>query len=186
MSMDAPSPQPDPRDLFEGIEEGIASLGRVADPRVLSDTRALVRSVLDLHAAGLARILDLVASAAPGAVPSLAGDDLVSSLLILHGLHPVRLEERVRTELRRVLPPGWSAEIVGSAAPALRVALTRVGDPSHRASAERVQAIAQQAIERVAPDADGVELVGMLEGDFPTGFVPVSRLRDRGPRPGGA
>ncbi|MGH9086509.1 MAG: hypothetical protein ACRDYZ_00065 [Acidimicrobiales bacterium] len=56
----------------------------------------LVRCLTDLYGGGLARV---VAGADPDLVARLARDELVGSLLVLHGLHPEPFEERVRAGL---------------------------------------------------------------------------------------
>jgi hypothetical protein len=85
--------------------------------RLLDDIRALVTPpawqrvervlarVVDLYGAGLARALGHARSS--GADGSrfdnlLAGDDLLASLLVLHGLHPIPVEQRVQNALGAV------------------------------------------------------------------------------------
>ncbi|KAA8884822.1 hypothetical protein F3087_32155 [Nocardia colli] len=63
----------------------------------------LVREVADLYGAGLQRVLRLLGNDA-GAIERLARDDLVASLLLVHGLHPHDVHTRVRTALDTVRP----------------------------------------------------------------------------------
>ena len=58
----------------------------------------LVREVVDLYGAGLARITTLVDP------ELLAKDDLVASLLLVHGLHPHDVTRRVSDALDSVRP----------------------------------------------------------------------------------
>jgi hypothetical protein len=76
-----------------------------AEPR--ETARAIVREVLELHEKALRQIV------AVGRVD--AGDPLVSAVLLLHGLHPVDLETRVR----RALLPG--EELLGITEGVVRV-----------------------------------------------------------------
>ena len=62
----------------------------------------LVREVVGLYGAGLQRIMAL--SEDPGAAERLATDDLVASLLLVHGLHPHDTRRRVSDALDRVRP----------------------------------------------------------------------------------
>lgn len=74
-----------------------------AGPAARDRAEDVVREVLDLYGAGLSRILDTIA-AYPGAVDAVAGDDLVASLLLVHGLHPHDTTARVRAALDSVRP----------------------------------------------------------------------------------
>lgn len=83
------------------VEDVLDRLAASGDPTACEAAEELVRVLMEFYGAGLARVLDLVerdtgASAAFGA---LLGDDLVASLLVLHGLHP----EDARTRIARAL-----------------------------------------------------------------------------------
>jgi len=96
----------DPAACGERIElllEASAAAGPVARERA----EELVRLVVELYGAGLERVLELVHEA--GALDddlaeALAGDELVSSLLVVHGLHPYAVRERVERALEGVRP----------------------------------------------------------------------------------
>src|SRR5438105_4899612 len=63
----------------------------------------LVRLLMQLYGAGLARVVAILREAdADDMVVRLAEDKLVASLLLLHGLHPVDTETRVRKALHRL------------------------------------------------------------------------------------
>ena len=63
----------------------------------------LVRLVTELYGGGLARVVELAGEALPTSAASsaLADDDLVASLLVVHGLHPDGLPQRVERRARR-------------------------------------------------------------------------------------
>jgi hypothetical protein len=63
-----------------------------AEPR--ETARAIVREVLELHEKALRQIV------AAGNVASCVSDPVVSAVLLLHGLHPLDLEARVRRALQ--------------------------------------------------------------------------------------
>jgi len=100
------APGVDPVACGERIElllEASAAAGPVARERA----EELVRLVVELYGAGLERVLELVHEA--GALDddlaeALAGDELVSSLLVVHGLHPYAVRERVERALEGVRP----------------------------------------------------------------------------------
>ena len=66
-----------------------------------------MQAILDMYGAGLARILDLTTStgvSGPALIEKFAEDDLVGSLLLLHGLHPIDIETRIGQALLEVRP----------------------------------------------------------------------------------
>jgi Fe-S cluster biogenesis protein NfuA len=74
------------------------------DARVLATTDELLRLVTELYGGGLERILQLASDHSPSLVPELFDDELVRSLLIVHGLHPDPVEVRVERALESVRP----------------------------------------------------------------------------------
>ena len=85
--------------LSAEIEELGRKVESITDPAVRSDVLALVHSVMELHAAGLGRILEILSDrklAGREATQAIAADALAGSLLSLHGLHPVDVAERVQ------------------------------------------------------------------------------------------
>ena len=66
------------------------------DPDARDIATELVQALLDLYGEALARMMEHVPDA-----EALADDELISHLLMLHGIHPVPLEARVRGALGR-------------------------------------------------------------------------------------
>src|ERR1700756_961438 len=65
----------------------------------------LVREVVELYGAGLSRIIATVGDqAGSGILDRLVADDLVASLVLVHGLHPHDVRRRVSDALDRVRP----------------------------------------------------------------------------------
>jgi hypothetical protein len=164
------------------IEEAEAVTGPVAWPRV----EALVAALVALYGEGLERTLACARAAAREGESLdvlLAKDELVSSLLMLHDLHPLTIEMRIEAALERV-----RTELPGAAA----LVLTRVDNgvvklkvapdtaPTTRAPPTTIVA---REIERDAPEVLGVEVEGTAAAvPSGSGFVPVDRLT-RGARP---
>jgi len=100
------SPSPDPAAAGERIElllEASAAAGPVARERA----EELVRLVVELYGAGLERLMELAHDAGrldDELLAAIAADELVSSLLLVHGLHPYGVHERVGQALDRVRP----------------------------------------------------------------------------------
>jgi Fe-S cluster biogenesis protein NfuA/nitrite reductase/ring-hydroxylating ferredoxin subunit len=88
---------------IERLLEASATAGPLAHERA----EELVRLVSDLYGAGIERILEIAYEAEVLSDPlleALADDELVSSLLLVHGLHPYAVEERVARALDKVRP----------------------------------------------------------------------------------
>ena len=86
-----------PEELVERVQDLLGSLDEIADPVAQARVQELVGTVLELYGAGLERILGVIADAGEGAVHirnALLDDGVVASLLLIHGLYPVSLEER--------------------------------------------------------------------------------------------
>ncbi|WP_327365472.1 hypothetical protein [Streptomyces sp. NBC_01217] len=91
------------------IEEVLEQLSAAGDPKASATAEELVRVLMDFYGAGLARILDVLRTA-PGretgdTLEELLGDDLVSSLLVLHDLHPEDTGARIGRALAAVRDP---------------------------------------------------------------------------------
>ena len=81
----------------------VQDLESIADPASRSAAKELVQSLMDLHGTGLERILEMVfesGESGPRIIDELGQDPLVSSLLILYGLHPDELQTRVERKLQ--------------------------------------------------------------------------------------
>jgi Fe-S cluster biogenesis protein NfuA len=104
----------------------------------------------------------------------LSTDPLVCGLLVLYGIHPVSLEERVSRSLDglrgQLEKQGASAELVSVRDGAARVKLQVSGGPW---SPEKLKASVQQAILEVAPELAEV----ILEGVPSPNFIPINMLQ---------
>src|SRR5947199_4003504 len=64
----------------------------------------LVREVTDLYGAGIERMMDMAVAANPELAEAFIDDDLVASLLLVHGLHPHTVQRRISDALDSVRP----------------------------------------------------------------------------------
>ena len=102
--MPATPPPPNLRAVGDRIERLLDELGACADPKPRAVAEELIRQVTDLYGAGLARVLELADELSPSLVDRLSSDELIGSLLVVHGLHPATLESRVERALAAVRP----------------------------------------------------------------------------------
>ncbi|MGH7437577.1 MAG: hypothetical protein ACRENE_18015 [Polyangiaceae bacterium] len=173
------------------VESLIEGLRRSTDPRTLATVQELVRALLDLHAAGLARVMEIAGEggreAGRGAAlrDALAADPSVAALLLLHGLHPVPLVERARKAVEKAALAGWQVEVEAHEG-RLDVSMKRVGDRRRAVDAGRARALVEQALEQVAPDAEEVLVTGDVDEDAAGDFVPLERVAASAAAAGGA
>jgi hypothetical protein len=155
---------------LESIEELIHKIGSAADPDMRTAANQLVQLVMELHGTGLERMLEIIdATGQPGQeiIDSLGRDELVASLLILYGLHPLDLESRVRLALEKVR--GGEVELLSIDEGAVRVRLHGNGNGS---SSKTLRGNVEEAIYGAAPDITSL----VIEGEH-DGFVPLTMLR---------
>ena len=170
-----------PEELVERVQELLGSLDEIADPVAQSRVQELVGTVLELYGAGLERILGILQDAGDPALPirdALLDDGIVASLLLIHGLYPISLEERVTQALDSMRPflasHGGNVELVSveDGVARLRLQGSCDGCPSSAATLEHAL---KEAIEEAAPDLLGLEVEGVVgleekESDGPPGL----------------
>src|ERR1700710_3038943 len=103
IDMAEPADLPGPGARMEALLDASAAGGPVARERA----EELVRLVVDLYGAGLERVLEIVDDAdalSDDVLAALVADELVSGLLVVHGLHPYSVEDRVEQALVQVRP----------------------------------------------------------------------------------
>ena len=86
------------------MEQLIHVLNETADSPICRQARELVQTLMQLHADAFERALELIHDSpltGQRLIDTLAEDSLMSNLLILHGLHPLDLETRVRVRSSR-------------------------------------------------------------------------------------
>jgi hypothetical protein len=178
----------DLRRRLQELERLLRDMEAGPESPVRTRARQIVHATLDLHGRALTRMLEIVA--APDATGSSLGDafardPLVAGMLLLHGLHPVDLETRVRSTVEALGPRlrGQGAEItlvaVTEGAVELRI------ERSASAGGAPIAALrtrAEEAILAAAPDAASVK-IDVPDDNPRAGFVPLEqvRLRSRGP-----
>lgn len=154
----------------------------------------LVRLVTDFYGAGLERLLDLVHEQGrldDELLAALAADDLVASVLLVHGLHPYSVTTRVENALESVRPylgsHGGDVELLGvtdEGVVRLRLLGSCDGCPSSSATLELA---VQGAVEAAAPEITTIEVESAEKNAAETAgpLVPVdalfSRLHDADP-----
>jgi Fe-S cluster biogenesis protein NfuA len=152
------------REQVARVEDLLERLESLPDPAARETATEVAQALLDLYGEGLGRIVDVLAERDDGTLAQALGDDeLVAHLLLLHGLHPVPVEERVRGALQGVLPylesHGGSVELLGveEGVVCLRLEGSCSGCPSSSAT---LKLAIEDAIFKVAPDVEEVRAEG--------------------------
>lgn len=146
----------------------------------------LVRLVADLYGAGLGRVLDIVYDVGrldAEVLDALAADDLVASLLMVHGLHPHDVTTRVEKALEQVRPylgsHGGDVELLGVGEDGV-VRLRLLGSCDGCASSSvTLQLAVEGAVEAAAPEVTGIEVDTPSANGSSGPVIPVSSLRSR-------
>ena len=165
----------------ERIEELLAALRARGGPA--ADTaEELVRLLVGMYGDGLAAIMAALAEEGEtgrAIVDRLTADPLVEGLLLLHGLHPLDVDERIQRALDRVRPylgshaGGVQYLGVRDGVARLRLEGSCHGCPS---STVTVRLAIEGAVQDAAPEVAEVVVEGMTA-------PPEPRLLQIGPRP---
>jgi Fe-S cluster biogenesis protein NfuA len=164
------------------IGELVGELDKIADPESRASAKALVQLLLELHAVGLERVMEIIAKngdAGQQAIDDLGRDPLVSSLLVLYGLHPLDLESRVAQAVEKVQPRvrkgGGELELLGieNGVVSLRLQVNGHGCGSTKGT---LKAMVEDALFEAAPDLNKLLIEGLEEEAGASGFVPLGKL----------
>jgi Fe-S cluster biogenesis protein NfuA/nitrite reductase/ring-hydroxylating ferredoxin subunit len=180
----------DDQELQERVARMETLLGEIEtlpDRNARSKAAEVVGVLLDLYGEGLARIMEVVAEGEERekTFDAFAGDELVSHLLLLHGLHPLDLETRVVRALEEVRPylqsHGGNVELLGveEGVARLRMQGSCSGCPS---STVTLKLAIEEAIEKAAPDLEGIEAEGVAEEPRPAPTIisgPTLRKKEK-------
>ena len=158
----------------------------IADPAARASARQLLQLVMEFHGMAIDRMLEVLADggdAGMAFIDKLGRDPMVSSLLVLYGLHPEPLEARVAGAVKHLEPKlrrdGATIELLGIDDGAVRIRVT----PGAHTCGSTTKALAttvEEAIYEAAPDIASLSLEG-LDGQPASGFVPLGKLSSASP-----
>jgi Fe-S cluster biogenesis protein NfuA len=192
MDTAAAVPTERPEQLAERVQDLQSRLESAPDSATRALAEELVSALVQMYGAGLEQIVaTLFAAGEQGEViaASLVQDPLVATLLLIHDLHPVPLEDRVQSALESVRPymesHGGNVELLSLENGVARIHL-RGSCSDCSASSVTLELAIKQALEDAAPDLEGLEVEGvapqtaggpglpMATGTAPTGLeLPI-------------
>src|SRR6202034_429800 len=169
-------------ELLDGLRSG--------PPGVAQAAEELVSLLVGLYGSGLAAIVEVLrqqGEAGAAALAAMADDPRVGGLLLLHHLHPLDVDARIRQALDRVRPylgshaGGVQYLGVTDGVARLRLEGSCDGCPS---STVTVELAIRGAVEGAAPEVTEVVVEGVAPAPEP-GLLQIGRRPADGP-PGGA
>ncbi len=168
---------PDPAAVGERIE-ALLEASAVGGPVARERAEELLRIVVDLYGAGLERVLELAHETGrldDTLLDALAGDELVAGLLLVHGLHPYGVEDRVRRALDDVRPylgsHGGDVRLLGVSDDGV-VTLELLGSCDGCASsAVTLELAVEDAVRAAAPEIVRIEVQESSSANAPAGGV---------------
>lgn len=175
-----------PGELLDRVQQLTLALDELPDMRARGLAQDLVSAVIAMYGDGLRRIIEVIESsreAGATILDELAQDGAVASLLLIHDLYPVGLEERVIEALDTVRPymesHGGNVELVGIEDGVARLALQGScnGCAASRATLELA---IKQALEEHAPDLAGLEVEGVTEPAPNGSALPMAQAEVNG------
>lgn len=160
----------------------VQQIEAIADPSLRASTRELVQLLMEVHGAALDRALEITADAGEAGmkiIEQLGADPVVSSVLVIYGLHPDDLQTRVARAVAELQPKfrheGNQLELLQvDAEGGVRVRVT----PAKHACASTgntLRTTVEDALYSAAPDIASVSVEG-LDGKAATGFVSLENL----------
>ena len=174
--------------LVERIGELTEQVAAIAEPGARMLAEELASSIVGLYGEGIERIFAVLARegvSAAEAREELVRDGVVASLMLIHGIYPVPLEDRVVEALDSVRPymesHGGNVELVG-----VEDGFAHLRLSGHckgcAASASTLELAIEKALEEFAPDLLGLEVEGVVEpaqGHAPPGALPLPMAGER-------
>jgi len=145
------------------VEELIARIDQLAGSAAREDVQQVVKIVMDIHGLGLKRIIRCLKQQDPdnAVLDALANDELVGNLLLLHGLHPSSVEQRVRGAVANVRTylqsHGSDIELLDVSADAVEVRIKANCDGC-AALTDSIKLVALNAVCDAAPEVGSVNI----------------------------
>jgi Fe-S cluster biogenesis protein NfuA/nitrite reductase/ring-hydroxylating ferredoxin subunit len=176
------NPEPDAQwrnagDRIQNLLDASAASGAVAHERA----EELVREVTNLYGAGLERMIAVAVNANPELADAFAADDLVASLMLVHGLHPHDVERRIEDALDSVRPylgsHGGDVHLLEVAGEVVRLQFAG-SCKSCPSSAVTLELAVEDAVRSAAPEISSIEVVA-AEPESKPSVIPADSLMSR-------
>jgi Fe-S cluster biogenesis protein NfuA len=172
------------REQVERIELLLRKFEDSPDKSARDNAGELVQALMDVHGAGLARMIDAIAEQGlPGQsiLKKLADDEIAGGLLALYGLHPVSIADRVRAAIAELHPTLEShqatLEILSIEDGTARLRLIAAAGGCH-SGGKQLKELVEDSLIGAAPELMRVEIEEATAEPKPV-FVPLRGLEKR-------
>lgn len=158
------------------VDELVQRVTALPDSEARRAALELLKSVMDLHGAGLARMVEALSAddAGRASLAKLGEDPLICGLLVLYGVHPLGLEDRVKRALENIRLQlhklGASVEVVMVGDGAVRL---KIEGKVQGFSPEKLKTAVEQVILEGAPEVSDIVFEGLISPNF----VPVQMIQ---------
>jgi len=163
--------------LTQKVDELVQQVTALPESEARTAALELLQSVMDLHGAGMTRIVELLSDAGDAgrsSLDKLGADPMVCGLLVLYGIHPVAANERVRRAIEILAPQlrklGASLEFVDFSNDVARL---KMNTKQQTATHEKLRTTIEQAILAAAPEVLDI----VIDGLTPPNFVPINMIQ---------
>jgi hypothetical protein len=167
------------RHRMQRIADLVQRLDSAQDAGLKAQAKELMESVMDLHGEAMERVLAAIRDSGDSArriLAALSVDPVVSSVLLLYGLHPLDFDARVRAAAEKITDrlrsQGARVEGIAVDEGAIRILVRGV---DHAFTARSVKSLIEEEIYAAAPDAASLVIDG-LEKFAPADFVPLEKV----------
>jgi Fe-S cluster biogenesis protein NfuA/nitrite reductase/ring-hydroxylating ferredoxin subunit len=176
-----------PERLLERVQQLTDQVDALSDARARMLAQELVAAVIAMYGDGLQRIVEVIADsreAGASILDQLSQDGAVASLLLIHDLYPVSLQERVIEALDTVRPymesHGGNVELIAIDDGVAKLVLQGScnGCAASRATLELA---IKQALDEHAPDLAGLEVQGVTDEAPAAGIALPMATQDAHP-----
>lgn len=163
------------------IEELLERATALADADARATALELVQSFMDLQGAAVTRIVEILSESGESgrsALAKLGKDPMVCGLMVLYGVHPMALEDRVKNAVEQVTPQlrknSASVELIDVSESAVRIKLETTAHGCG-SSPDAAKQLVEQAIREAAPEIAEV----MVEGQpvNASGFISLNMIK---------
>jgi Fe-S cluster biogenesis protein NfuA/nitrite reductase/ring-hydroxylating ferredoxin subunit len=157
----------------------------VSGPAARERAESLVGELTDLYGAGMHRMMTIAAATDPSLIEQFATDDLLASLMLVHGFHPHGVQRRIADALDSVRPylgsHGGDVTLrdVVDGRDGLVIRLAFAGScKSCPSSAVTLELTVEDAVRAAAPEVVSIEVVA-AEADSTPGLISADSLLSR-------
>jgi Fe-S cluster biogenesis protein NfuA/nitrite reductase/ring-hydroxylating ferredoxin subunit len=165
-------------DRIQILLDASAGSGTVVRER----TEQLAGELTELYGAALERMVSIAGQSAPELIDRFAADELVASLLLVHGLHPHGVERRIEDALDSVRPylgsHGGDVTLLDVVDDVVRLQFAG-SCKSCPSSAVTLEFAVEDAVRAAAPEITTIEVVAPEANSPSAGLISVDSLMSR-------